>query len=161
MNTGPLRAYAITVSDRRAAGITVDESGPMALDILNSAGYEVINTLVPDGVEPVQTAIRAAIDDQADVVFTMGGTGISPRDLTPEAVSGLIEREIPGLAELVRSTGLKATPMAAISRGVAGTIGSTLVITLPGSPKAVAESLEPLLPIIPHALGQMSGDDHR
>lgn len=154
------RATAITVSTRCAAGTVADTSGQIAAEILTASGFEVTRALCPDGIDAVQAELNNALANKADVVFTLGGTGINPNDFTPEAVQPMLEREVPGIAELVRSIGMKANPMAAISRSVAGTIGSTLVITLPGSPKAARESLEPILVFLPHALEQMAGGDH-
>ena len=116
--------------------------------------------MVRDGADSVSVAIRAAIDDGADVVITTGGTGVGPRDLTPEGTAPLLTREIPGIAEELRRVGATKTPMAVLSRGLAGIAGSTLVVNLPGSVKAVDEGMDVLLPLVPHILDQLGGGDH-
>lgn len=148
----------VTVSDRCHAGVRADVSGPLAVAALGQAGFVCTAALVPDGAEPVAEAISAAVASGARLVLTSGGTGLAPRDLTPEGTRTVIEREVPGLAELLRSTPGK--PHAYLSRGVAGTIGDALVINLPGSPRAVTEGLAMLLPLVPHMLDQLSGGDH-
>lgn len=116
--------------------------------------------MVGDGADTVADAIRAAINEGADVVITSGGTGLSPRDLTPEGTRPLLTREIPGIAEQLRREGARSTPMAILSRGLAGIAGTTLVVNLPGSVKAVDEGLDVLLPLLPHILDQIRGGDH-
>lgn len=152
------RAHVITVSDRCHAGERTDASGPAAIAALAAAGFNTTASLVPDGPEPVAAAIREATASGARLVITSGGTGLAPRDLTPEGTRTVIEREVPGLAELLRSTPGK--PHAYLSRGVAGTLGDALVVNLPGSPKAVVEGLAMLLPLVPHILDQLAGGDH-
>jgi molybdenum cofactor synthesis domain-containing protein len=154
-----IRAGVITVSTKGAAGERADESGPALRDGLVAAGCEVVHSqLVPDDVEGVATAILGAIRAGANVVLTTGGTGLSPNDVTPEATRRVIDREVPGIAEALRSRSLEKTPHAMLSRGVAGAVGSALVVNLPGSPRAVRESLEIVLPVLPHAIELLAGE---
>jgi len=128
-------------------------------DALAAAGHEVIYTdLVPDDAAGIATAILNAVRAGANVVLTSGGTGLSPNDVTPEATRRVIDREVPGIAEALRARSLEKTPHGMLSRGVAGAIGPTLVINLPGSPRAVRESLEVLLPVLPHAIELLAGE---
>ena len=153
-----LRAGVITVSTKGAAGERPDESGPAMAEGLAAAGIEVIRTdLVPDDVERVATAILAAVRAGANVVLTTGGTGLSPNDVTPEATRRVIDREVPGIAEALRARSLEKTPHGMLSRGVAGAVGAALVVNLPGSPRAVRESLAVLLPVLPHAAELLAG----
>ncbi len=154
------RAAVITVSDRSSRGERVDSSGPRAVELLVEQGFDTSSTIIRDGADSVAGAIRAAIDDGAHVVITSGGTGVSPRDLTPEGTRPLLTRELPGIAEELRREGARNTRMAVISRGLAGLAGTTLVVNLPGSVKAVEEGLEVLLPLLPHILDQVHGGDH-
>ena len=154
-----LRAGVITVSTKGAAGERADESGPAMSERLIAGGIEVVRTeLVPDDVERVATAILAAVRAGANVVLTTGGTGLSPNDVTPEATRRVIDREIPGIAEALRARSLEKTPHGMLSRGVAGAIGPALVVNLPGSPRAVRESLEVLVPVLPHAVELLAGE---
>ncbi|MEO7146471.1 MAG: MogA/MoaB family molybdenum cofactor biosynthesis protein [Terrimesophilobacter sp.] len=153
-------AAVITVSDRSSRGERADVSGPRAVELLREQGYAVSATVIPDGVESVTNAIRTAITSGARVVITSGGTGLAPRDLTPEGTRPLLTREIPGIAEELRREGARRTKMAVLSRGLAGIASNTLVVNLPGSVKAVEEGLEVLLPLIPHILDQLHGGDH-
>jgi molybdenum cofactor synthesis domain-containing protein len=154
-----IRAGVITVSTKGAAGERADESGPALREGLVAAGCEVVHSqLVPDDVEGVATAILGAIRAGANVVLTTGGTGLSPNDVTPEATRRVIDREVPGIAEALRSRSLEKTPHAMLSRGVAGAVGSALVVNLPGSPRAVRESLEIVLPVLPHAIELLAGE---
>lgn len=158
-----LVASVITVSDRSARGERADASGPRAVELLTEAGYEVRAVVVPDGRESVGGALTAAVAAGADVVITSGGTGVGPRDLTPEGTVPLIERELPGVAELLRREGASHTPMAVISRGVVGVTGGerpALIANLPGSIAAVEQGLAVLLPIVPHIVDQLRGGDH-
>jgi molybdopterin adenylyltransferase len=153
-----VRAAIITVSTRGAAGDRIDESGPAMRDALAAAGHEVVRTdVVPDDVGGVATAILNAVRAGANVVLTSGGTGLSPNDVTPEATRRVIDREVPGIAEALRARSLEKTAHGMLSRGVAGAIGTTLVVNLPGSPRAVRESLEVLLPVLPHAIELLAG----
>jgi len=151
------RAAVLTVSDGVANGTREDGSGDAAAELLRAAGFEVADRrVVPDEGSEIQSAIRGLAGSNG-LVVTTGGTGFGPRDVTPEATRAVIEREAPGLAELMRATGLVQTPMAALSRGIAGTLGSALILNLPGSPKGVRESLAAALPVIPHAVELLGG----
>ena len=153
-----IRAALITVSTKGAAGLRTDESGPAMREALRAAGIDVVHaTIVPDGIAPVQGAVREAIAHSANLVLTSGGTGLSPNDLTPDATRAILDREIDGIAEALRSRSLEKTPHGMLSRGVAGSIGATLVVNLPGSPRACRESLEVLIPVLPHAIELLAG----
>ena len=154
-----MRIAVLTASDRCAAGITEDKSGPLLRELLENEGYTVIAVaLVPDEKEKIAAAlIRFADEEQADVVFTTGGTGFAPRDVTPEATKDVIDREVPGIPEAIRYESLKITNRAMLSRATAGIRGKTLIVNLPGSPKAVRESLAVVLPVLPHAVETLSG----
>ena len=153
-----LKAAVITISTKGAAGNRVDESGPAIREALEAAGIKVVHTkLVSDGVTPVGNAIREA-SQKANVVITSGGTGLSPNDMTPEATRRVIDREAPGIAEALRAHSLLKTPHGMLSRGVAGTLGQALIVNLPGSPKAARESLEVLIPVLPHAIELLAGE---
>lgn len=149
-------ATVITVSDGVASGHRDDASGAALETILRESGFAVDRCLVPDEFDQIVGMIRSATVDSA-LVITTGGTGFGPRDITPEATASLLEREAPGLAQLMISRGLESTPMAALSRLRAGTVGSTLVLNVPGSPKGAKESLEAVLDLIPHALDLLAG----
>jgi len=154
-----VRAGIITVSTRGAAGERTDESGPAMRDALVAAGFEVVHSaLVPDDVEGIATAILGALRAGANVVLTTGGTGLSPNDVTPEATRRVIDREVPGIAEALRAKSLEKTAHGMLSRGVAGAVGPALVVNLPGSPRAVRESLEVLLSVLPHAVELLAGE---
>ena len=154
-----VRAAVITVSTKGAAGQRVDESGPAMSDALTAAGHELVSAaLVPDDVAAVANAILDGVRGGANVVLTSGGTGLSPNDVTPEATRRVIDREIPGIAEALRARSLAKTPHGMLSRGVAGAVGAALVVNLPGSPRAVRESLEVLLPVLPHAVELLAGE---
>ncbi|TMB59869.1 MAG: MogA/MoaB family molybdenum cofactor biosynthesis protein [Chloroflexi bacterium] len=157
-----MRAGIITVSTRGASGERADESGPAMREGLVGAGHEVIaSALVADDIAQVANAILDAIRAGANVVLTSGGTGLSPNDVTPEATRRVIDREVPGIAEALRARALAKTPHGMLSRGVAGVAGAAgaaLVVNLPGSPRAVRESLEILLPVLPHAVELLAGE---
>ena len=154
----PIRAAVITASTRGAAGERPDESGPALADALRAAGCEIVSRdLVPDDAQRIAMAIRRAVRAGANAVLTTGGTGLSPNDVTPEATLRVIDREVPGIAEALRAASLAKTPHGMLSRAVAGAVGSALVVNLPGSPRAVLESLEILLPVLPHAVELLAG----
>ena len=150
----PIRVGILTVSDRCSRGEAQDRSGPAIIDQLPSGQYHVaLAEIVPDDPEQISAAlIRWADESLCDLILTTGGTGFSPRDITPEATRRAIEREAASLAMLVTKEGLKKTPFAALSRGIAGIRGRTLIINLPGSPAGAQEGVQALLPILPHAV---------
>jgi len=154
------RAVVITVSTRVAAGQSEDQAGPAVVAILAQEGFaSAAPIIVTDGIDEVAEAIVTACET-ADLVVTTGGTGLSPRDLTPEATRTVLNREAPGLGEAMRAGSIQKTPMAMLSRAIAGVRGTSLVVNLPGSPKGAVENLEVLLPILGHALDQIAGGDH-
>jgi molybdenum cofactor synthesis domain-containing protein len=160
--TATIGAAVITCSNRSAAGERPDDSGRLLAETLRDWGYDVLAKLVvPDQVPLIQKALRQVLADGAQLVLTTGGTGLSPTDVTPEAVTPMIERAVPGIAERIRAAGAEQIPTAVLSRGVAGLIGDALVVTLPGSPGGVRDGLAVLRPLIGHLLDQVSGGDHR
>lgn len=160
--TNPIiSAWVIVASTRAARGIRPDATGPVLYEFLHDLGYSVFEpVVVPDG-KAVGDALARAIASDARVVLTTGGTGITPTDQTPEFTRRLLDRELPGIAEAIRATGIaRGLPGAMLSRGVAGIAGRTLVINLPGSFGAVNDSVTLLRPLLPHAIDQLEGRDH-
>lgn len=156
-----IQAGVVTVSDKGHAGERKDASGPLLVDLLRKIGAEVVRrVIVPDErLDIERVLIEMADGARLDLIVTTGGSGLTPRDVTPEATLTVIEREAPGLAEVLRFEGYRKTPLAVLSRGVAGVRGKTLIINLPGSPKAVREGMETLSPILPHAVKMVRGVD--
>jgi molybdenum cofactor synthesis domain-containing protein len=150
--------FVLTVSDGVAAGHREDESGPVLAARLSELGYRVERGHVPDDAARIAEAVRAATTAHVLVVAT-GGTGLTPRDVTPQALRGVLEYEVPGFGELMRAEGRRSTPFAALSRSVAGVCGRSLVLAVPGSPRGALESLEAVVPILEHALDTLL-DDH-
>jgi molybdenum cofactor synthesis domain-containing protein len=150
----------IVASNRAAAGVYADTSGPILVEGLRALGFEVPDpVVVPDG-EPVVTALRLAIAEGVNVVLTSGGTGITPTDRTPDVTRPLLDYEIPGIAEVIRAYGREKVPTAALSRGLAGVAGRTLIVNLPGSTGGAKDGLAVLGPILTHAVEQLQGGDH-
>jgi molybdopterin adenylyltransferase len=154
-----IRVAVVTVSDSAVAGARQDLSGPAVRDRAQSFGWTVSEIhLVPDESSQIADLVRRLADSgDVSLILTTGGTGVALRDVTPEAMRGVIEREIPGLAELMRSEGLKFTPMAALSRGLAGVRGRTLIVNLPGSPRGAVQSLDAIAKLVPHVLELLAG----
>lgn len=152
----------LTISDRGSRGEYEDRSGPLIVSILQSrTPWQVTHqTIIPDEVETIADTLIAWADEGVALILTTGGTGFAPRDITPEATRRVIERETPGIVEALRAESLKITKHAMLSRAVAGIRGRTLIINLPGSPKAVRENLEVLLPVLPHALELLTDAPH-
>lgn len=155
-----MRAVVITVSDRSASGEREDLAGPIAAASLAEAGFACETTIVPDGADSVEGAVRAALAEGARLVVTTGGTGIAPRDQTPEGTRRVIDREIPGIAEELRRIGAAVAPGGLLSRGVAGAAGDALVVNLAGSPGAVRDGMLLIRRLAPHILDQLEGSDH-
>jgi len=155
---GKYTAAVVTVSDKGAAGEREDLSGAVVRDILEGAGIEVVRReIVPDEANVLSELLVALCDQGIDLIVTTGGTGVSPRDVTPEATLAVIEKEIPGMAEAMRAESLKVTPHAMISRAVCGLRGGALILNLPGSPKGARENLEVVMPAVPHTLEVAGG----
>jgi molybdenum cofactor synthesis domain-containing protein len=163
MDAGMIRALAVTISNRAAAGIYEDKSGPVLVDALRTALRDSIvdgPLVIPDG-DSVEAALRDSVAAGYDVVVTTGGTGLTPGDQTPEMTRRVLDREIPGIPEALRAAGLSAgVPAAILSRGVAGIAGRTLIVNLPGSTGGVRDGMAVLAPVLEHAVSQVNGGDH-
>ncbi|HEX5202671.1 molybdenum cofactor biosynthesis protein B [Paractinoplanes rhizophilus] len=158
---GPaVRGRVIVASNRAAAGVYPDTSGPRLVSGLRELGCEVGDpVVVPDG-DPVERALREAVADGVDVVLTSGGTGVTPTDRTPEATRGVLDFEVPGIAEAIRAYSRDRVPAAALSRGIAGVAGRTLIVNLPGSTGGAKDGLAVLAPLLKHTIEQINGGDH-
>ena len=154
----PIAARVVTVSNRCASGEREDVSGALGERVLIAAGYTVTRALIPDGAAQVRMALGEAIAAGARLIVTTGGTGLSPRDTTPEATLGVIEKRLPGFEAAMLLASLAKTPHAMLSRATAGTVGRAIVINVPGSPKAVRETLAAVMAAIPHGLDKLRGD---
>jgi molybdenum cofactor synthesis domain-containing protein len=155
-----VRARVVVASNRAASGVYADTSGPLLVAGLRDLGCDIGDpVVVPDG-EPVAEALRAAVADGVDVVVTSGGTGVTPTDRTPEATRRLLDFEIPGIAEAIRAYSRDKVPAAALSRGLAGVAGRTLIVNLPGSTGGAKDGLAVLGPILRHTVDQLRGGDH-
>lgn len=165
---GQPRAFSvrvITVSDRSHAGEREDLSGPMAVALLTDAGHSATTQIIPDGADSVHAALRDALRHGHRLVITSGGTGVSARDLTPEGTAPVLDQELPGVADLLRRAGAEQSPFAVLGRGLAGVVRASdrppaVVVNLPGSPRAVRQGVELLLPLLDHLFAQLDGSDH-
>jgi molybdenum cofactor synthesis domain-containing protein len=159
LRAGNIRAAVLTISDGVHKGTRIDKSGPALVEFLRTAGFVVSDPeVIPDERKLIAERLGAiAQGRQFDVVFTTGGTGVAPRDVTPEAVRDVIDREIPGFGELMRQSGRNSTPLASLSRALGGVAGSVLVVTLPGSPKGALESIGAILELVPHVHDLLNG----
>ncbi|WP_322645531.1 MogA/MoaB family molybdenum cofactor biosynthesis protein [Oerskovia flava] len=164
-----MHVAVVTVSDRCSRGESVDRSGPLLVGLLTAAGYAHVTTrIVPDGVESVRDVLTAVLADGARLVLTTGGTGVGPRDLTPEGTATVVEQEVPGIPEAIRRYGASSVPAAVLSRGIAGIVreaaGSAgeraLVVNLPGSTGGVRDGWAVLEPLLGHVFSQLDGGDH-
>jgi molybdenum cofactor synthesis domain-containing protein len=155
-----VKAVVVVASNRAAAGVYADTSGPLLVAGLRELGCEVGDpVVVPDGPS-VEAALRAAVADRADVVLTSGGTGVTPTDATPEMTRRVLDYEVPGIAEAIRAAGAAKVPTAILSRGLAGVAGRTLIVNLPGSKGGAKDGLAVLSPVLLHVVDQLRGGDH-
>lgn len=154
------KAGVLTMSDKGARGERIDESGEVAADMLKADGFDLVKKgIVPDRIDDITSTLIDWIDNiELSLIVTSGGTGLSPTDVTPQAMKMVIDYEVPGISEAMRSASLKKTPHAMISRAMAGVRGKCLIINLPGSPRGVRENLEVVLPALKHGLSKLSGD---
>jgi molybdenum cofactor synthesis domain-containing protein len=152
-------AAVLTISDSASSGTRADRSGPAVRARLEQLGWNVsVTETIPDEAAEIGARLATLADGgQVSAIFTTGGTGVAPRDVTPEAARAVLDREIPGLGELMRLKGRESTPLAALSRSLAGTRGSVLIVTLPGSPKGAVESLDAIVELVPHVLDLLRG----
>ncbi len=153
------KAHVITISDGAFHGKREDASGQALVSVLSRGGFEVGGPeVVPDDVERIREAVMTAVERGVDLVVATGGTGLGPRDVTPQALATLIDYEVPGLGEAMRRAGAESTPMAVLSRSMAGVRKRTLIISVPGSPKGAIESLKAVMPVVGHAMQLLHGD---
>ena len=155
-------AAIITVSDRASSGIYEDKTGPVLVEMLQAAGYEIRETLlIPDEQDQIESAFIRLADEQIALILSAGGTGFSPRDVTPEATIAVCQRMVPGIPEVMRAASMKITPRALLSRAAAGIRDRSLIINLPGSPKGAKENLEAILPSLDHGLATLRGEKEK